>query len=323
MPPCAADTPPAFDPPQPPAPWPSPAPDGAWPALAAARHAPTARCPLRFMPARPGGPGWRIGSVALVDLPRLAAWPAWFRLQAGELQMHLPPGHQDDALAEVHAALRQQGAIRAWRDERFGLLGPGGQVLAAMERAAARFWGSLTLGTHCNGHVLGADGRPSHIWVARRAWHKATDPGRLDNLVGGGVAWGQTPRQALLREAWEEAGLQPQELAGLQMGSVLALDCDVPEGRQQEWLHVHDLALPAGRVPVNQDGEVAELRLLPLAQALAHAAAGDMTTDAALATLDFACRHRLLPPGQHDALAAKLQRLQVPPDAASRGDGPG
>jgi hypothetical protein len=44
------------------------------------------------------------------------------------------------------------------------------------------------------------------------------------------------------------------------------------------------------------DGEVAEFRLLPVAEALARAAAGELTTDAALATLDFALRRGLVGP---------------------------
>ena len=36
---------------------------------------------------------------------------------------------------------------------------------------------------------------------------------------------------------------------------------------------------------------------MPVAEAIALAAAGEMTVDAALVTLDFALRHRLLPAG--------------------------
>jgi 8-oxo-dGTP pyrophosphatase MutT (NUDIX family) len=159
------------------------------------------------------------------------------------------------------------------------------------------------------------------LWIARRAWDKPTDPGRLDNLIGAGVPLGQTPREALLREAWEEAGLQSHELGGLRRGRVIELACDIPEGWQHEWLHVYDLALPAGRVPQNQDGEVAEHRLLPIDEALECAADGEMTTDAALATLDFALRHGLLPPAEAAALAAPFQALCVPPALADRFDG--
>ena len=90
-------------------------------------------------------------------------------------------------------------------------------------------------------------------------------------------------------------------MAGLVTGGLVDLECDIPEGRQHERLHVFDLALPAGVVPRNIDGEVAEHRLMPVDEALARAAAGELTTDAALATLDFAVRHRLVEPTSRDA----------------------
>jgi len=68
----------------------------------------------------------------------------------------------------------------------------------------------------------------------------------------------------------------------------------VPEGVQSEVIHVYDLALPVGLTPRNQDGEVAEVHLHPLADALEMAAGDEMTVDAALVTLDFALRHRLI-----------------------------
>ena len=83
-------------------------------------------------------------------------------------------------------------------------------------------------------------------------------------------------------------------MAGLVTGGLVDLECDIPEGRQHERLFVFDLAFPAGLVPRNVDGEVAEHRLMPVAEALARTAAGELTADAALATLDFAVRHGLI-----------------------------
>ena len=51
------------------------------------------------------------------------------------------------------------------------------------------------------------------------------------------------------------------------------------------------------------------MALLPVADALACAAAGEMTVDAALATLDFALRHRLLPADAHHALSLRAEAL--------------
>lgn len=270
-----------------------------WPAIALARacHGPP-RIP--FVLAREDGP--RLGSVALCHLDALREWPDAFELLATRdgapraLVLRLPAAARDARLAQIHARLRADGLILAWRDEPYPLRDRHGGEHGIVERAASRFWGLLTLGAHCNGYVADASGRPTHLWIARRSWTKPTDPGRLDNLIGGGVPAGQSPREAVIREGWEEAGLEPQQMVGLATGGLVDLECDIPEGRQHERLHVFDLALPAGLVPRNRDGEVAEHRLMPVAEALARAADGELTTDAALATLDFAVRHGLVEP---------------------------
>jgi len=126
------------------------------------------------------------------------------------------------------------------------------------------------------------------------------------------VPHGQTPAQALVREAWEEAGLLPDEVHGMRSGSVLALQRQIPEGWQHEWLYSYDVELPAGRVPQNQDGEVAGFTLMPVDDALALACdrvpGAAMTADAAWVTLDFALRHGLL---QDVALAAMVLARRV------------
>jgi len=273
------------------------------------------------------GPRWpvwidgrRVGSVNSAARAALAAFPQWLQTGAdGALALVVPRAAREEALAEINAALRAQGLIRAWRDEPFAWWDEQGDLAAVIERASSRFWGALTLGAHANGYVADPlNGRPTHLWIARRAYDKPTDPGRLDNLIGAGVPHGQTPLEALQREAWEEAGLLPDEVRGLRPGSVIELACDIPEGWQHEWLYVFDLAMPPGRVPQNQDGEVHEHRLMPVEEALRRAAEGEMTTDAALATLDFALRHGLLGAGDAAELASRLAGLCVATDRAAR-----
>jgi len=289
-----------------------------WPCLEDARRDERGpRWPVRIE-------GRRVGSVNSTGRAALAAWPQW--LQAGDdgaLAVGLARAGRDAALAEINAALRAQGLIRAWREEPFAWWDDQGQLAAVIERASSRFWGALTLGAHANGYVADPlNGRPTHLWIARRAFDKPTDPGRLDNLIGAGVPHGQSPLEALQREAWEEAGLLPDEVRELRPGRVIELACDIPEGWQREWLHVYDLALPPGRVPQNQDGEVAEHRLWPIDQALQCAAGGEMTTDAALATLDFALRHALLPADEAAELAPRFEALCVGPAEAGRFEAP-
>jgi len=96
------------------------------------------------------------------------------------------------------------GLLPTWRNEAFDIYSPGHpQPRFALERVAARHLGLWTEAVHLN--VVRRDG--SAMWLARRAAHKDTDPGMLDNLVAGGVARGESPWQTLRRESWEEAGI--------------------------------------------------------------------------------------------------------------------
>ena len=287
-----------------------------WPAIALARACDgPPRIPFVLMDEH----GPVLGSVAIGHLDALREWPDAFELLCADdgtpraLVLRLPAPARDARLAQIHARLHADGLIVGWRDEPYPLRDRSGGEHGTLERAASRFWGMLTLGAHCNGYVADASGRPTHLWIARRSLTKPTDPGRLDNLIGGGVPAGQSPREAVIREGWEEAGLEPRQMTGLATGGLIDLECDIPEGRQHERLHVFDLALPAGLVPRNVDGEVAEHRLMPVAEALARAAAGELTTDAALATLDFAVRHGLVEPESAggESTAAVLTTAQL------------
>ncbi|MCC9596967.1 MULTISPECIES: NUDIX hydrolase family protein [unclassified Rubrivivax] len=249
-----------------------------------------------------------VGAVAANELAALAAFDE-LQVQDDGVVLAVAPEERDAALARVNGALRDAGRLRGWRDELFPLYDPATlTVLAHFERAATRYWGTLTLGAHATGWVAGPDGRPAALWVAQRSFTKSTDPGLHDNLIGGGVPIGQTPEETLVREAWEEAGLTPALMAARRPGRVLRTARDIPEGLQHELIHGWDLELPAGVVPCNQDGEVHAFRLLDVEAALALAATAAMTVDAALVTLDFAVRHGLV---DDEATLARLQPLVV------------
>lgn len=287
----------------------TPLPD--WPAIAAAQAADArARLPFHILDA---GIARQVGSVARLHLPALARWPGALQQDGTAITLRLPADERTGFFADCNRRLRDDGLIVAWRDETYPVLALDGSraLLATFERAASRFWGTTTFGAHCTGYVADDQGRPGHLWIARRAHTKATDPGLLDNLVGGGVPHGQTPAECVQREGWEEAGLTPAQMAGLRPGRRLRVARDIPEGFQLEEVSSYDLALPSGLVPCNQDGEVHSVHLMPAAEALARAARGEMTVDAALVTLDFALRHGLLPADAQARLAARAAPLWV------------
>jgi 8-oxo-dGTP pyrophosphatase MutT (NUDIX family) len=260
--------------------------------------------------------GRAVGSVATDHLPLLqAAGEAGAPVQvlADRVQWTGSTATQTADFDALNRRLRDQGAIRAWRDEPFAIFCPSsGAVLGHFERAASRFWGTLTLGAHTTGYVADAQGQPQALWIAQRALDKATDPGLFDNLIGGGVPLGQSPHQALVREGWEEAGATDTEMALARPASVLTLQRDVAEGLQFEQVHSFDLPLPAHWRPQNQDGEVAGFRLMAPAEAQALALAGAMTVDAALVTLCFLQRHGLWQPDAGQASALHGLRATAP-----------
>jgi 8-oxo-dGTP pyrophosphatase MutT (NUDIX family) len=287
------------------------APSAFWPAIAQATLRRVPRVPFFIN-------GIEVGSVARAHLDTLRALSAFDRLlQITDERVALVAAApaRDATLSDINTALRAQGLIRAWRDETYPVVNPrdplGQPVLACIERAASRFWGTLTFGAHCTGWVAGSDGLASRLWVAQRSFSKATDPGAFDNLVGGGVPQGQTPFDTLVREGWEEAGLTPEVMRRALPGRVIQLLRDIPDGLQFEWIHAFDLQLHDHDLPVNQDGEVQAFSLLAVADALAIAAGNDMTADAALVTLDFALRHRLFDAATQQALAERAQALWV------------
>ncbi len=278
-----------------------------WHALAEAQRREVPRVPL-FVEDRGSGntQALETGSVAVAHLDTLARWPEALRIDERGVTLSVAAAERNAFFAHANAVLHQAGLIVAWRNETYPVLALATQqLLATFERAASRFWGTITFGAHCNGYVADLNGHPTHLWIARRSLSKATDPGLLDNMIGGGVPHGQTPAQTVLREGWEEAGLTPAQMRGLRPGRVLRLARDIPEGFMLEWISVYDLELPTEVLPCNQDGEVAELMRLPVDEALAHAGGAGMTVDASLVMLDFALRRRLLPAQHHAALAAQ------------------
>ncbi|MCX8005551.1 MAG: DUF4743 domain-containing protein [Burkholderiaceae bacterium] len=244
----------------------------------------------------PPPPGWltvRLGQHAIgVTSPEvgrfLAARQARCAVRDGVLQIAaegMDFRTRTALLAEIAQRLHEAGLLSGWRDEPLEVRPlAGGEALATIERAACRTLGIATLAVHMNGFT-----QQGALWVARRADHKAVDPGRWDNLVGGMVAAGETELQALAREAREEAGLDLAALAP-ERGGVVLERRPVREGYLVERVQVFDVEIPAGVVPRNEDGEVAAIECWDAAAVVDEIERDGFTLEAALTTLDALLR---------------------------------
>jgi 8-oxo-dGTP pyrophosphatase MutT (NUDIX family) len=240
----------------------------------------------------------RVGWLRPPFAARLAAWPDVFAI--GEERVAFSPDLPDDearsrALARVLQALREQGVFPGWRNELYALndAGSGGELLR-FERAAAKHFGFIGPASHLNGLVIRPEGL--HMWIATRSASKASEPGKLDNMVAGGNPAGMDAMSCLVKECFEEAGM-PAALAAcaVQSGTVEFVRA-VPQGVDAQRIAVFDIELPAYFVPQNQDGEVAGFELLPAPEVVRrlhepHA----FTVDAALVAWDCLKRRGLVP----------------------------
>ncbi|MFZ4758135.1 MAG: DUF4743 domain-containing protein [Burkholderiaceae bacterium] len=197
------------------------------------------------------------------------------------------------ALADWAMRLRERGWLPGWRDERVRIDDAHGHALALVERALLRPLGLLLHSVQACVWTTTTDG--PRIWVARRAWHKPVDPGRLDALVAGGIAGFDDAHATLVRECAEEAGL-PESLARLaQQAGVLelchgAMDDGLPVVHRER-VALHELEIPPQIVPIAADGEHEAILSMTPAEALASIEADPWTRDGAQATRDLVMRH--------------------------------
>lgn len=242
-----------------------------------------------------------VGWVREDDVDMLRRWPAVFAIAPGTVALAAALDTleaRSAALDGVIRTLADEGRITGWRDETFAIRNDfDDPPLALIERAAARFFGTMTYAVHVNGLLAagddsGGDGDGSAmLWIARRSPDKAVDPGMLDTLVGGGVGWGWSIAATLEKECWEESGIAPELARTARPGRCLHILSEIPQGTQAEQLFTFDLWLPPDFAPYAEDGEVAEHLCVRGEEALQAIATGRMTVDASITTLDCALRH--------------------------------
>ncbi|WP_322043912.1 NUDIX hydrolase [Paraburkholderia sp. J67] len=253
----------------------------------------------------------RVGWIRRADVALLARWPDVFTIVDAGPDARVTLDAQFDnvtarsaALGSVIGALAAEGRIPGWRDETYAIRNAfDAPPLAYIERAASRFFGTMTWAVHLNGVVEYAASAPQ-LWIARRSDTKATDPGMLDNVVAGGIGWGLGVEATLAKECWEEAGIAAELAARATPGRTVHVLQSLPEGTQAEQIFVYDLVLPHDFVPHNQDGEVGEHRLARIDEAARWIEEGRMTVDASLATLDLLLRRQWIDEDACEGIAA-------------------
>ena len=243
--------------------------------------------------------GRQVGWVTLALAERLGDFPDI--LLCGARGVTLDPRiagfeRRTAAMAFVVRSLVESGEVPRIRGETYPILRDWQETpLFALDRGAVPIFGVRSFGVHLNGYVRRDDGL--HLWVGRRSFDKPTAPGKLDHLVAGGQPMGLTLRENLVKEAHEEAGMEPELAARARAVNVITYRCRFTDGQRDDVLYCYDLELPDDWRPRPLDDEVESFRLLPAAEVLRLLReTDDFKFNVAGVSIDFLIRHGLVGP---------------------------
>ncbi|OOY52062.1 NUDIX hydrolase [Solemya velum gill symbiont] len=210
---------------------------------------------------------------------------------------------RSDALHELVLRLHAEGKVNLVMNEPYPVTASTREEsLCVIDRPVAGIFGLKTYGQHLNGFVRKADG--VYMWIGRRAKDKPILPGKLDQLVAGGLPYGISLEENLYKECYEEAGI-PVEMASRSVPvGVVSYDLISPRGIKQELLYCYDLELAEDFEPVCTDGEVDEFLLLPIEEVAQMVRdTEEFKPNCNLVIIDFLIRHGFLQPDERDYVA--------------------
>ncbi|WCJ29742.1 hypothetical protein M5689_011357 [Euphorbia peplus] len=173
------------------------------------------------------------------------------------------PHDRTRCVADVIRCLGEEEVIPGIRNELYPVVSSfGSPVYFSLERAAAPYFGTKAYGVHMNGFVE-RDGE-KYLWIGKRSATKPTYPGMLDHLAAGGLPYGISCGENIVKECEEEAGI-PMSISqqAIPVGAVSYIDI---EGfrYKRDVLFCYDLRLPDSFIPESRDGEVESFKLIPV-----------------------------------------------------------
>ncbi|GFF78388.1 uncharacterized protein YJR142W [Aspergillus lentulus] len=261
-------------------------------------------------------------------LVRSISWPKehWM-IDSGTIVLINPP----DSAASTRTRIIQDAITRmieagytdilkGWRNERFPVYGPSGDVILEIERSASSLFGIVTSGVQMLCYVKDANG--IRLWIAKRSMQKQTYPGMLDCTAAGALSAGESPRSAMVLEATEEASIAREIIeSGMRYigaisyfhmkGSSVAFGSEgcsttvlLPEVE-----YLFELQLDEDTVPRPKDSEVENFRLWNVDQVLDALGRGLFKPNSAVVVIDFFIRHGVIMPETEPMYEEIIRRL--------------
>lgn len=250
----------------------------------------------------------RYGWMRPVFARELRRFPATFIVEDDYVALH--PAlrtfeARNAAVEEVLDELVREGVLSHVMGELYPVVNAWGEQPAfLLDRAAVSLFGTRSFGQHLNGIVSTESGMS--MWIARRATDRHTFPGRLDQMVAGGLPFGIAPAENLAKECMEEAGLKAELAACAIPTGLISYRCETPTGLRSDTIFCYDLPLPSSFKPVCTDGEVAEFFLWSLDEvARVVGETDEFKPNCNLVVIDFLLRHGLIASDHPEYMEAK------------------
>lgn len=156
-------------------------------------------------------------------------------------------------------------------------------------------------------------GNDIYLWVGQRAKDRKIEPGKLDNIIGGGCPLGYSLEENFAKEAWEEAGIKESTLSNAKLIHGLSYMLEKMNGLRNDTLFVFDLELSLDVIPENTDGEVERFELIPAEDVVNIVHDTDrFKFNCNVVMIDFFMRHGLINPDhpEYEALDHALNEMR-------------
>lgn len=152
-------------------------------------------------------------------------------------------------------------------DELFPVVDENGDVIGSATRGECHS-GSMKLHPVVHLHVIDRDGR---ILLQRRSPDKDIQPGRWDTAVGGHVDYGESVRDALMRESREELGIDAS-------AAVAVTHYVFQSQREREYVNTFFLRVDADDFKAYPDPvEISEIRFWTVDEIRGSLGSGELT----------------------------------------------
>ncbi|KAI8894504.1 NUDIX hydrolase domain-like protein, partial [Globomyces pollinis-pini] len=181
--------------------------------------------------------------------------------------------------------------LDGWRNERYFIYGPNGPLLE-IERAATGLFGVLSLGCQLNGYTI--VNNEIKMWIGKRSLSKQTYPGMLDNTVGGGLTAGSIPLQTLIKECYEEAGIEEHLASKSKYVGYISYWQEKEFESNSGIDYIFDLQLPESFIPKPVDLEVDSFQLVSMTDLKELILQNKFHPEALMVVVDFLIRHHAI-----------------------------